>query len=212
MNEWMNEPDVTIILTMAPTTWTTERNKKQDTENLDGYAPNITKAFKQQKTCSFRDASSSSSRIPNTNSRFHVTDTDINIVDGITITELDENNIIEGAARSKVSRSSANSEMLLLGLSGTSPFSSISLSKSYPLVLILCLLFCNSFRISLLQLQQVWVDYQLLSTIIMKLSETIHSLSHSHSPSSSSSWWHNELQIEWNSLVIWNYWNLNQWF
>lgn len=86
--------------------------------------------------------------IPKT--RVYATETDINIIDGITITETDENNIIEGAARSKVSRSSATSESL--GLSGTSPFSStLSLSKSYSLVLILCLLFCNSFRVSLLQ-------------------------------------------------------------
>lgn len=129
----------------------------QGTENIDGYAPNITKIWKQQKSCSFREPGS---QIPNTKNRLYVTETDINIVDGITITELDENNIIEGAARSKVSRSSAASELLLLSLSGTSPFSSISLSKSYPLVLILCLLFCNSFRISLLQL--AWTDYQLL--------------------------------------------------
>lgn len=87
--------------------------------------------------------------IPIPKNRVYVTETDINIVDGITITEADENNIIEGAARSKVSRSSATSESL--GLSGTSPFSStLPLSKSYSIVLILCLLFCNSFRVSLL--------------------------------------------------------------
>lgn len=125
----------------------------QGTENIEEYAPNVTKIWRQQKTCDFRETSGAG-RFPSANNRFFVTETDVNIADGITITELDESNIIEGAASSKVSRSSASSEMLLFGLNSTSPFgSSITLSKSYSFLLILCLLFCNSFRISLLQLR-----------------------------------------------------------
>lgn len=121
----------------------------QGTENIDGYAPNITKTWRQTKTCSFRESSGFiPAAIPNTKNRVFVPDMDDNIVDGITITEADESNIIEGAARSKVSRSSATSESM--GFSGTSTFSVIALSKSYSFVLILCLLFVNSFRVSLL--------------------------------------------------------------
>lgn len=112
----------------------------QGTENIDAYSPNITRLWKLPATCSFAyNTNNNNNHLPNSRNHY-VTESDLNI-DKPFIDDYD-NNIIEGAARSKVSRSSATESM---GLSGVKSFRMYSLDVS---ILIVFSIFITAFRIS----------------------------------------------------------------
>ncbi|XP_055619095.1 MOXD1 homolog 2-like [Toxorhynchites rutilus septentrionalis] len=133
-----------------PLCWSAKNQPLAGTENLDGFAPNITKSYKLTKSCSFKrpPAGITAGGSPNVanvyfqNRNRYVTESETNVDVPLTEDdELDDNNVIEGAARSKVSRSSATESM---GLSGAS----LAGLQSQMVAYLLFIIFLNSFRIA----------------------------------------------------------------
>ncbi|XP_055600153.1 MOXD1 homolog 2-like, partial [Uranotaenia lowii] len=167
-----------------PLCWSAKNQPMPGTENLEGFSPNITKSYKVQKTCSFNRLGNVPRVGPNSsNMYFHnrnryVTESETSVDvpalgngdgddddgGGIGIgigddndVELEDNNVIEGAARSKVSRSSATESMGLSGASslGLRRLGSSSCPSFWAVVLqcqmvayLLFIIFLNSFRIA----------------------------------------------------------------
>lgn len=145
----------------------------QGTESLEGYPPNITKSYKVPRSCSFlrsplsgtnpslgnvsfqnrnrylteaeskaADSSKAGRHYPPAADDIELTDDD----DDENSIDQDGNNVIEGAARSKVSRSSVTE---LMGLSGGSKLTGALLLRSQMMVAyLLFIIFLNSFRIA----------------------------------------------------------------
>ncbi|XP_053685805.1 MOXD1 homolog 2-like [Sabethes cyaneus] len=132
-----------------PLCWSAKNQPLAGTESLDGYAPNITKSYKLTKSCSFvRPVPGTGTGGPSVanvyfqNRNRYVTESETNVdLPLVEDDELDDNNVIEGAARSKVSRSSATESM---GLSGAGLAGLHCQLGAY----LLFIIFLNSFRIA----------------------------------------------------------------
>ncbi|XP_062559085.1 MOXD1 homolog 2-like [Armigeres subalbatus] len=155
-----------------PLCWSAKNYPLPGTESLEGYPPNITKSYKLQRSCSFlrsplAGASPNLANVSFQNRNRYHTESETNVDhpllgrnypptngnNGADDNDYDENsidqdgnNVIEGAARSKVSRSSVTE---LMGLSGASSMTSASLLRSQMMVAyLLFIIFLNSFRIA----------------------------------------------------------------
>ncbi|XP_058462666.1 MOXD1 homolog 2-like [Malaya genurostris] len=132
-----------------PLCWSAKNQPLAGTESLDGYAPNITKTYKLAKSCSFNRSpvgtASGGLNVANVyfqNRNRYVTESEANVdLPQVEDDELDDNNVIEGAARSKVSRSSATETM---GLSGASMG---GIRSQMMMAYLLFIIFLNAFRI-----------------------------------------------------------------
>ncbi|XP_052873199.1 MOXD1 homolog 2-like [Anopheles cruzii] len=141
-----------------PLCWSARNQPMPGTENLEGFAPNITKSYKVIRSCSFIGSTNVASNVFYQNARNrYVTDAS---ADGAPPPpppslgggqdqqdqddeddDVDSNNVIEGAARSKVYRSSVTESM---GLSGAPT----SCRPGVAVAFLLFLIFLNSFRIA----------------------------------------------------------------
>uniref|UniRef100_A0A182T4F5 Uncharacterized protein n=1 Tax=Anopheles maculatus TaxID=74869 RepID=A0A182T4F5_9DIPT len=123
--------------------------KIMGTENLEGFAPNITKSYKLIRSCSFVGSTNVANVFFHNRNRY-VTESETSVdLAGIDHDgdedDIDSNNVIEGAARSKVSRSSVTESMGLSGgLATDRPAGTVP--KIFASLLFIIVL--NSFRIA----------------------------------------------------------------
>uniref|UniRef100_A0A182FBG8 Uncharacterized protein n=1 Tax=Anopheles albimanus TaxID=7167 RepID=A0A182FBG8_ANOAL len=144
-----------------PLCWSARNQPMPGTENLEGFAPNITKSYKIFRSCSFVGSTNVANVFYQNRNRY-VTESEANAGaplegngleqdDGGSDDDVDSNNVIEGAARSKVYRSSVTESM---GLSAASPASyrrpSAGITGPFEqmFAVLLFLIFLNSFRIA----------------------------------------------------------------
>ncbi|EDS28432.1 conserved hypothetical protein [Culex quinquefasciatus] len=146
-----------------PLCWSAKNQPLAGTESLDGFAPNITKSYKLPKSCSFRNKNSGGKHggpnlanvyFQNSRNRY-VTESESSVgQSGLSDSDLDpdqldgglDNNVIEGAARSKVSRSSATESMGLAR--GSSLLVATGGLPVQMVAYLLFIIFLNSFRIA----------------------------------------------------------------
>ncbi|XP_049295208.1 MOXD1 homolog 2-like [Anopheles funestus] len=132
-----------------PLCWSAKNQPMPGTENLEGFAPNITKSYKLIRSCSFVGSTNVANVFFQNRNRY-VTESETNVdltgVDGDDDDDdIDSNNVIEGAARSKVSRSSVTESM---GLSdGTATFRPLAVAANM-IASLLFIIVLNSFRIA----------------------------------------------------------------
>ncbi|XP_049544997.1 MOXD1 homolog 2-like [Anopheles darlingi] len=142
-----------------PLCWSARNQPMPGTENLEGFAPNITKSYKIFRSCSFVGSTNVANVFYQNRNRY-VTESEANAevpLEGNGLEpddsddDVDSNNVIEGAARSKVYRSSVTESM---GLSAASPASyrrpSAGVTGPFEqmFAVLLFLIFLNSFRIA----------------------------------------------------------------
>ncbi|XP_050094650.1 MOXD1 homolog 2-like [Anopheles aquasalis] len=142
-----------------PLCWSARNQPMPGTENLEGFAPNITKSYKIFRSCSFVGSTNVANVFYQNRNRY-VTESEANAevpLEGNGLEpddgddDVDSNNVIEGAARSKVYRSSVTESM---GLSAASPAfyrrpsTGITGPFEQMFAVLLFLIFLNSFRIA----------------------------------------------------------------
>ncbi|XP_053668366.1 MOXD1 homolog 2-like [Anopheles marshallii] len=130
-----------------PLCWSAKNQPMPGTENLEGFAPNITKSYKLIRSCSFVGSTNVANVFFQNRNRY-VTESETNVdltgVDGDD-DDIDSNNVIEGAARSKVSRSSVTESMGLSG--GPATFRPLAIATKM-IASLLFIIVLNSFRIA----------------------------------------------------------------
>ncbi|XP_058125969.1 MOXD1 homolog 2-like [Anopheles ziemanni] len=135
-----------------PLCWSARNQPMPGTENLEGFAPNITKSYKIIRSCSFVGSTNVANVVVMQNRNRYVTEPETGVELPLDIgdgddddDDIDSNNVIEGAARSKVSRSSVTESM---GLSGALAISFRAHVEAKMFAFLLFIIFLNSFRIA----------------------------------------------------------------